>query len=133
MTNFSPDAAPPPPTWLGWLDHNLIPFIQLLGKNPVIAGLVVALLAYALLYLPVALAVVWAFKVKFDNDRTKVSFRMLVVWNLLEFSALTPWVFSRKLAKHYWPLSYNPFDDKSGTGKIEPPKNSQKNGAGGEP
>ena len=107
------------PAWINWLDRQLVPAVRFAGENPVILAMAIALLTYLVVYIPIAVCLVWTLKARYGNDRKACSFRVLFVWNLLEFTALSPWVMIGRTAKHYWPGQFKPWED-TGAGKGGP-------------
>lgn len=114
------ELSTPNPGWIKWLDRELVPAVHFLGKNPVILALGLVVVAY-FLYLCFAVPVVWTIKSKYNGDRTKCSFRVLLVWNILEFTALSPWIMLGRTARHYWPVSFKPWEPTTDEGPAAGP------------
>lgn len=101
-----------------WLDRTLLPFLHYLGEHPVLMAIAGAMVLYVF-YMVIANAVVWAFRVRYDNDRKKCSFKALVIWNLLEATGGSPWILLGRTARHYWPIAFKPWEDMA-EGKTPP-------------
>lgn len=114
------EASQPDPGWIKWLDRTLVPGINWFGKNPVAFALLLLVAAY-FLYLCLAVPVVWAIKSRYNGDRTKCSFRVLLLWNILEFTALSPWIMLGRTARHYWPVSFKPWEPDTADGRLPDP------------
>lgn len=113
------------PAWINWLDRQLVPAVRFAGENPVILAMAIVLLTYLVAYIPIAVCLVWTLKARYGNDRKACSFRVLFIWNLLEFTALSPWVMIGRTAKHYWPGQFKPWED-TGAGKGGHDRSSQR-------
>lgn len=102
-----------------WLDRTLLPLLHYLGQHPVILALMGVALLY-LLYVVMAMSVLIALQTYYDNDRKKCRFWVLVLWNFFEATAGTPGVFLRRTARHYWPVSFKPWEPDTAEGKTPP-------------
>lgn len=111
------EISQPDPGWVMWLDRQLVPGIRFFGRNPVLFAIALLIVAY-FLYLCLAVPVVWAIKSRYNGDRTKCSFRVLLLWNILEFTALSPWIMLGRTARHYWPVSFKPWESDTADGKT---------------
>jgi hypothetical protein len=114
------EISQPPPAWIKWLDRTLVPGINWFGKNPVAFALLLLIAAY-FLYLCIAVPIVWTIKSKYNGDRAACSFRVLLVWNLLEFTALSPWIMLGRTTRHYWPVKFKPWEPDTVDGRIPAP------------
>jgi len=114
------EISQPDPGWVMWLDRQLVPGIRFFGRNPVLFAIALLIVAY-FLYLCFAVPVVWTIKVRYNGDRTKCSFRVLLLWNILEFTALSPWIMLGRTARHYWPVSFKPWEPDTADGRLPDP------------
>jgi hypothetical protein len=114
---LAPMNDPSQPSSVRWLDRTLMPLVNYLGEHPIllVIGGALALLA---IWFGVANCIVWALRVKYDNDRKKAPTKILILWNILETFGGAPWIMLGRTARHYWPLPFRPWED-TGEGHLD--------------
>lgn len=87
-------AAAEPADLERWFDRTFTPILNVCGRHPVFFGLCVL---YGIYFL-VGVSIVWALRVRFKHDRKNAPYGVLICWNLLELTTVSPWL----LARSYW-------------------------------